>query len=213
MRQGRNRWLAVAMAVAASGPLGAAAHGLDINDLLRGTSDRPEAQTPSPVPAPSEPGLTDLLRGAERPQPESSADPPIAAAPPVLPFDEAALAGHWTGIGAHCADRSIDLAATDPGYAGTGARRNARSGAPVVSRIEARPDRLWQGAPHPLQEGAFFSYARQYSAQVTPADSAVPVPEGGWPLTLIVSRDPDTGNLSLRFLEPVTVCTFGREGG
>ncbi|SMX35788.1 hypothetical protein MAA8898_00644 [Maliponia aquimaris] len=200
----------LAVLSAALGPSSAQAQGLDINDLLRGgTGDTPERTVPAPV----DPGLTDRLRGAPPWQAESAADSPLLPAPPVLPFAETALAGRWTGVGAQCAGQYLDLTATDGGYAGTFQRRNARSGRQVVTRIAAQPDKPWQGAPHPLQDGAFFSFARQYAAQVTPPASTAPVPEGGWPLTLILAREAETGALTLRFLEPVTVCAFAREGG
>lgn len=217
--------LAAGLAEAASRDSGPfrLAQAAGITDLLKGgPGDAQEGSGPGAPPrVPSQDGFspTDLLRGGPAPADpeggEATVEVPVPAAPPVRPFPETALVGTWTGAGTPCAERKISFERSDTGYPGTSRRVNARTGTEETTRMLARHDRSWQSDPHPLDESAFFAFARQYVVQVSPPEdsAAAPGTATGWSLTLLVSRDAESRGLVLRFVAPVTACTFAREEG
>ncbi|MBW4983942.1 hypothetical protein KZZ07_15465 [Mameliella sp. CS4] len=215
MKQLRPQYLAAWLALAATvgwaepdapGSL-RLAQGLDINNLLKDGPASPAPETNRPADP------TDLLRGAPVPGAEAMEVPsPLPAARAVSAFPDAALAGSWTGLGSGCSRFSITFTISDDGFDGQSLWTDPVDGSTLTTRVTARADRTRAGKTLPGQPDAYLSFARQYAARITRTDASGQVADmlDDYPVALLVARQPDTGGLVLRFVEPVTPCTFTR---
>ncbi|MGP6086034.1 hypothetical protein [Antarctobacter jejuensis] len=190
------------------------AQGSDINDWLKGGPGGTQTERRLPQPAPPA-DATGILRDGPRalPWPREAAVPsPLPATVPVRAFSAEALAGTWSGKGPGCTEQRFAFVHSGDGFTGEAVKVDPVDGFRTFTRISAKTGRAIIGKTLPDDATAYLSFARIYPAQVTRLDQDGQVVDliKDWPATIVVARDAGSDALILRFVEPVSDCSYSR---